>query len=126
MTMHPCDTSGPGRLHGTAAAFLNWRFPPPIPASSPKPAASAADVVFLDLEDAVAPAAKDQARAQAVAALNDIDRGGNKTMAVRVNGLDTPGRIATSRIWPAWPPRLDLILPPGADPPSTCSSWTSC
>ena len=64
-----------------------------VPATSPrffeKAAASAADVIFLDLEDAVAPAKKDEAREQAIAALNGIDWG-RKTMAVRVNGLDTP------------------------------------
>ncbi len=53
-----------------------------------KAAASAADVVFLDLEDAVAPDDKEQARKNAIGALNDIDWG-DKTMAVRINGLDT-------------------------------------
>jgi hypothetical protein len=65
-----------------------------VPATNPrffaKAAAGVADVVFLDLEDAVAPHAKDEARANAVAALNDIDWGG-KTMAVRVNGLAAAG-----------------------------------
>jgi citrate lyase subunit beta/citryl-CoA lyase len=65
-----------------------------VPASNPgyidKAAASAADVVFLDLEDAVAPPEKEQARKNVIAALNDIDwaaRG--KTVSVRINGLDT-------------------------------------
>jgi len=65
-----------------------------VPASNPtmidKAAESAADVVFLDLEDAVAPPEKPQARKNAIAALNDIDwaaRG--KTVSVRINGLDT-------------------------------------
>ncbi|HVJ54135.1 MAG TPA: CoA ester lyase [Aliidongia sp.] len=53
-----------------------------------KAAKSDADVVFLDLEDAVAPDDKPQARKNVVAALNDIDWG-NKTMSVRINGLDT-------------------------------------
>ncbi len=53
-----------------------------------KAAASAADVVFLDLEDAVAPDDKEQARKNAIGALNDIDWR-DKTMAVRINGLDT-------------------------------------
>ena len=52
-----------------------------------KAAASAADVVCLDIEDAVAPADKDKARENIVAALNEIDFGG-KTVTVRVNGLD--------------------------------------
>jgi malyl-CoA/(S)-citramalyl-CoA lyase len=58
------------------------------PALFEKAAASAADVVCLDLEDAVAPADKDAARANIVAALNDVDWG-NKTVTVRINGLDT-------------------------------------
>jgi malyl-CoA/(S)-citramalyl-CoA lyase len=53
-----------------------------------KAAASAADVVCLDLEDAVAPADKDKARDNIVAALNDVNWG-NKLVTVRINGLDT-------------------------------------
>ncbi len=63
-----------------------------VPGSNPalfeKAAASAADVVFLDLEDAVAPDDKVQARKNIIEALNDIDWG-TKTMSVRINGLDT-------------------------------------
>jgi len=47
-----------------------------------------ADEVFLDLEDACAPAAKPGAREMIVAALNDGDWGG-KTRAVRVNDVTT-------------------------------------
>ncbi len=53
-----------------------------------KAAASAADVVCLDLEDAVAPNDKEQARENIVQALNDVDWKG-KTVTVRVNALDT-------------------------------------
>ena len=53
-----------------------------------KAAQSEADLVFLDLEDAVAPAEKERARAQVIDALNSIDWG-KKTRAVRINGLDT-------------------------------------
>jgi citrate lyase subunit beta/citryl-CoA lyase len=55
-----------------------------------KAAEGDADVVFLDLEDAVAPPEKEQARKNVIAALNEIDwaaRG--KTVSVRINGLDT-------------------------------------
>jgi len=55
----------------------------------PKMAASAADVINLDLEDSVAPTDKDMARANVIEALNSVDWG-NKTMSVRINGLDTP------------------------------------
>jgi citrate lyase subunit beta/citryl-CoA lyase len=53
-----------------------------------KAAGSGADLVFLDLEDACAPTAKESARATAVAALTDLDWG-RTIRAVRVNGLDT-------------------------------------
>ena len=48
-----------------------------------------ADEVFLDLEDAVAPLAKESARANVVAALNDGGWSG-QTRAVRVNDVTTP------------------------------------
>ena len=55
----------------------------------PKMAASAADVINLDLEDSVAPSDKDQARKNIIAATHDVDWGG-KTLSVRINALDTP------------------------------------
>jgi len=54
-----------------------------------KAAASGADLVFLDLEDACAPLVKESARGIAVAALTNLDWG-RTVRAVRVNGLDTP------------------------------------
>ncbi len=54
-----------------------------------KMAASAADVINLDLEDSVAPSDKDNARKNVIEAINDIDWG-NKTLSVRINGLDSP------------------------------------
>ena len=64
------------------------------PGSNPsmidKAAASKADFVFLDLEDAVAPNDKEQARKNIIEALNDIDwKAKGKTVSVRINGLDT-------------------------------------
>jgi malyl-CoA/(S)-citramalyl-CoA lyase len=63
-----------------------------VPGSSPqffeKAARGKADAIFLDLEDAVAPDQKVQARANVIQALNEIDWGG-KTLTVRINGLDT-------------------------------------
>jgi len=53
-----------------------------------KAAKSDADYVFLDCEDAVIPDDKEQARKNIIEGLNDIDWG-NKTMSVRINGLDT-------------------------------------
>ncbi len=54
-----------------------------------KMAKSAADVINLDLEDSVAPDDKDQARRNIIQAIGDIDWG-DKTLSVRINGLDTP------------------------------------
>ena len=63
-----------------------------VPGSQPqlfeKAAQSDADVVFLDLEDAVAPDDKEQARTNIIEALNDLDWG-SKSMSIRINGLDT-------------------------------------
>ena len=63
-----------------------------VPGSQPEMFEKAAkldvDVVFLDLEDAVAPDEKEQARKNVIKALNEIDWG-KKSMSVRINGLDT-------------------------------------
>lgn len=53
-----------------------------------KAAASAADHVFCDLEDAVAPAAKVEARGKVCWALNNLDWG-RKTRCVRINDVTT-------------------------------------
>jgi citrate lyase subunit beta/citryl-CoA lyase len=49
----------------------------------------AADAIIFDLEDAVAPDAKEAARANAVAAASSGDYG-NRELTIRCNGLDTP------------------------------------
>jgi malyl-CoA/(S)-citramalyl-CoA lyase len=59
------------------------------PAIFAKMAASAADVINLDLEDSVAPSDKDIARANVIEAISGVDWG-TKTLSVRINGLDTP------------------------------------
>jgi len=63
-----------------------------VPGSRPelfeKAAKSPTDVIFLDLEDAVAPEDKPQARKNIIEGLNSIDFG-PRTVAVRINGLDT-------------------------------------
>ena len=82
MSFHVVEQATP-RLHRSELA---------VPGSQPKlfekAAASDADVVFLDLEDAVAPDDKESARKNIIEALNDIDWSG-RTMTVRINGLDT-------------------------------------
>jgi citrate lyase subunit beta / citryl-CoA lyase len=63
-----------------------------VPGSSPKMLAKApglpADEVFMDLEDSVAPLAKEEARGNIIQALKEGDWSG-KTVVVRVNGVDT-------------------------------------
>lgn len=51
-------------------------------------AASGADMVFLDLEDACAPAEREAARGKAAQALRELDWG-HTTRAIRMNGVDT-------------------------------------
>src|SRR5881397_18632 len=63
-----------------------------VPASSEKMLGKApglpADMVFMDLEDAVAPLEKESARAKAVDAIKNQDWG-DKVLCVRVNAWDT-------------------------------------
>ena len=63
-----------------------------VPGSKPdlfkKASESNADIICLDLEDAVAPQDKDVAKQNVIKALNDHDFG-TKTISVRINGLDT-------------------------------------
>lgn len=66
-----------------------------VPGSQPalfrKALESEADCIFLDLEDAVAPADKGQARKHVIAGLLEHDwRARGQTVCVRVNGIDTP------------------------------------
>lgn len=81
-TLHPLKKQ---RLHRSELA---------VPGSNPsmieKAANSEVDVIFFDLEDAVAPPDKIQARANIIQALNDIDWAAKgKTVSIRINGLDT-------------------------------------
>lgn len=91
-----------------------------VPATSEhffeKAARSAADVIFIDLEDAVAPNMKAQARKNAIAALNEINWGG-KSMAVRVNSLDTEWALRDIIEIVSNCRRLDLILLPKVGTP---------
>ncbi len=88
-----------------------------VPATSErffeKAANGPADVIFLDLEDAVADRFKEEARAKAIAAINGIDWG-NKAIAIRVNGLDTEWGLRDIIEVVTACPRLDLVLLPKA------------
>src|SRR5262245_53548680 len=93
-----------------------------VPASRPqmieKAAASGADAVCIDLEDAVAADEKVASRANVVRALNGLDFGG-KMRAFRVNGLDTPFayRDIVDVVEGAGD-RLDLVMLPKANGPN--------
>jgi malyl-CoA/(S)-citramalyl-CoA lyase len=89
-------------------------------------AASAADAVFMDLEDAVPPAEKAAALDAAATALTAHDWG-TKTVAVRLNAIDSPSiqheieRLAGIR-------RLDAIIIPKAEDVAdiaTISRWVT-
>ncbi len=92
-----------------------------VPGSNPglfeKAATSAADIVFLDVEDAVAPDDKEQARKNIIAALNEIDWGA-KTMMIRINGLDTHYMYRDVVDIVEACPRLDMILIPKVGVPA--------
>ncbi len=83
-----------------------------LPASNPRAVAKArtlpADVIILDLEDAVAPEAKDNARAAVIAAI--VEGGfGDREIVVRVNGLQTPWGEADLEALASTPPQAVLI-----------------
>src|SRR5215471_11765160 len=86
-----------------------------VPGSNPqmfeKAAKGAADIIFLDVEDAVAPDDKEQARKNIIAGLNEIDWG-SKTMMIRINGLDTHYMYRDVVDIVEACPRLDMILIP--------------
>jgi len=87
-----------------------------VPGAKPKffekAAAGAADVVFFDLEDSVPPDLKEEARKNVIAALNDLDFS-NKSVSVRINGLDTHYMYRdVVDVVEQTGSRLDLILVP--------------
>jgi len=88
-----------------------------VPATSErffaKACAGEADVIFLDLEDAVADRLKDDARCKAIEAINQLEWG-HKTVAVRINGLDTPWALRDLVDIATHCPRLDMVLLPKA------------
>lgn len=100
------------RLHRSELAV-----PGSTPALFEKAARSAADVIFLDLEDAVAPDDKEQARRNVIRALNDIDWGG-RIMSLRINGLDTHYMYRDVIEVVESCPRLDMLIIPKVGVPA--------
>ncbi len=92
-----------------------------VPGSNPslfeKAAKSNVDVVFLDVEDAVAPDDKEKARVNIIAGLNEVDWGA-KTMMIRINGLDTHYMYRDIVDIVEACPRLDMILIPKVGVPA--------
>ena len=84
-----------------------------MPASNPRAMAKARDLacdaVILDLEDAVAPEAKDAARAAALAAA--AEGFGGRACAVRINGLDTPWGANDAAALAAAPGVAAVVVP---------------
>lgn len=82
------------RVPGTARPLRSRRTCHSVPGSSEKFLAKAptlaADQVFLDLEDSVAPSEKDAARGRVIEALRTLEFPADKTVVYRVNGTDTP------------------------------------
>jgi malyl-CoA/(S)-citramalyl-CoA lyase len=82
-----------------------------------KAAKSAADIIFLDCEDAVAPDDKEKARKNIIQGLNELNWGA-KTMMVRINGLDTHYMYRDVVDIVEACPRLDMILIPKVGVPA--------
>lgn len=85
-----------------------------------KAAASAADAVFMDLEDAVPPSEKGAALDEAVRSLSSLDWG-RKVVAVRINAIDSPFIEREIHTLAACP-RLDSIIVPKAERPGDISA----
>ncbi|WP_293875219.1 MULTISPECIES: CoA ester lyase [unclassified Sphingomonas] len=84
-----------------------------MPASNPRAMAKARDLkcdaVILDLEDAVAPEAKDEARAAALAAAEEGF--GARACAVRINALDTSWGAADAAALAGAPGVAAVVVP---------------
>lgn len=89
-----------------------------------KAAASNADAVFMDLEDAVPPSEKGLALAEAARALASLDWG-NKHVTVRLNAVDSPFLAEEVRALAALP-RLDALIVPKAERASDIVAIADC
>jgi citrate lyase subunit beta / citryl-CoA lyase len=89
-----------------------------VPGSSDKMLGKApglgADMVFLDLEDSVAPLEKEAARPRVAAAIRDLDWG-DTVVCVRVNAWDSPWTVYdVTEVVGAAGERLDVVMLPKA------------
>ncbi|MDH5752364.1 MAG: CoA ester lyase [Deltaproteobacteria bacterium] len=81
-----------------------------------KAAGSEADTIMLDLEDAIAPERKEQARGLAIGAVNGQDWG-TRTVMVRINPMDGPWGYRDLVDVAENCPRLDLVMVPKVERP---------
>ena len=82
-----------------------------------KAATLAADMIFLDLEDSVAPQEKRAARGRAISALRDIDWR-DKVVGVRVNAWDSPFTVDDLvAVVSETSARLDIVMVPKVQSP---------
>ncbi|GAA3192803.1 HpcH/HpaI aldolase/citrate lyase family protein [Nonomuraea roseoviolacea] len=106
---------------------VSWLYVPgDRPERFAKAAASGADVVIIDLEDAVAPARKDEARANAAAYLRErASDPGDVAVHVRVNDLTTPrGRDDVAAL--AGLPGLDGLRLPKVESAAVLDALGDC
>ena len=81
----------------------------------PRPAKVSADVIMLDLEDSVPVDAKADAPEIVIESIRSLDWG-NKTLYVRINGLDTPfGYRDLKTVGENVGPHIDTIVLPKTD-----------
>ena len=88
------------------------------PARLPKACAAGAGIVVIDLEDAVPPARKDEAREHVRHWLDGLSAGGARPpLALRTNGVGTPWFDADARL--AGHPAIAALVLPKAEDPAT-------
>lgn len=100
-------TPAPSRINRSELAVpgSNLKFLQKAPTSK-------ADILFLDLEDSVAPDEKEQARKNVIQVLNETDWNG-KTLSLRINGMDTHYMYRDIiDVLEKAPNKLDLIMVP--------------
>jgi citrate lyase subunit beta/citryl-CoA lyase len=120
------DAPSPTAIPSLAARFADRprRSALFMPASNPRALAKArslpADIIVLDLEDAVAPELKDEARKAAVATVY-AGGFGHREVAIRVNGLDTPW--GAEDLTTVADSGVDAILVPKVSGPQDVLTW---
>jgi (S)-citramalyl-CoA lyase len=104
----------------------SWLFTPGTrPDRFAKAAETGADVLIIDLEDAVSPGDKPKARATAIEYLSSASPDAT-SRALRINGLDTQAGIADLDALLTSDAVPDFLVLPKTESPGTCTSWTAC